>query len=509
MQRSTHFNVIGAAALLSMSAGAHAQIFHRAIGFTTSEGAYSVETCSAATGGGFITAGRLTPGTTGLRNMYVVRYDPNGNDIWTRVISSPNGGDEVATSVRQTLDGGFIIAGETSAGPQGLDIAMIRLNPAGGLVWARLFAGTAFQDFPSGVKVREVPDGTFTVVGRTRPGFLMQGRMINVGPGGGPVWANTYSLIGPPAHVSFTDVRFVPANPAGPAGYFVTGWMQEETATQRSALLLRTDASGNPLGCWTYSMPNRSLTADGLTIVGGNIVFSGRISVSPTAAPTNTVIASVTQAAGNVNWARTEGDFRNGFAALATDVNTVILAGTIPSSGDIGVVKLNAAGATIFANSHDAQGEGHDVVTALGFANGYVVTGVESLAPVNGLQDVSLIRTDVLGDAGCLVSPIPGPVATTILRTPRSMTHTANLQNVTMPILITTPNSGNIIKCFEQSVGDPPACRADWNNDGVATSQDFFEFIQAFFAGDADFNADGDTNTQDFFDFLAEFFTGC
>ncbi len=52
-------------------------------------------------------------------------------------------------------------------------------------------------------------------------------------------------------------------------------------------------------------------------------------------------------------------------------------------------------------------------------------------------------------------------------------------------------------------------CPADFNNDGSANSQDFFDFLNAFFAGRADFNADGMTTAQDFFDFLPAFFAGC
>lgn len=52
-------------------------------------------------------------------------------------------------------------------------------------------------------------------------------------------------------------------------------------------------------------------------------------------------------------------------------------------------------------------------------------------------------------------------------------------------------------------------CPSDWNDDDVANSQDFFDFLVDFFASDADFNCDGVTNSQDFFDFLAAFFTGC
>ena len=54
-------------------------------------------------------------------------------------------------------------------------------------------------------------------------------------------------------------------------------------------------------------------------------------------------------------------------------------------------------------------------------------------------------------------------------------------------------------------------CPADINHDDVANSQDFFDFLPLFFAGDdnADFNEDEQVNSQDFFDFLTAFFTGC
>jgi hypothetical protein len=54
-------------------------------------------------------------------------------------------------------------------------------------------------------------------------------------------------------------------------------------------------------------------------------------------------------------------------------------------------------------------------------------------------------------------------------------------------------------------------CPADSDCDGALSSQDFFDFLNAFFAFDprADFNHDAAINSQDFFDLLNAFFAGC
>jgi hypothetical protein len=69
--------------------------------------------------------------------------------------------------------------------------------------------------------------------------------------------------------------------------------------------------------------------------------------------------------------------------------------------------------------------------------------------------------------------------------------------------------AGFIINSETWVLGAP--CPADFDHSGAVNSQDFFDFLTAFFALDlaADFNHSGTVDAQDYFDFVAAFFAGC
>jgi len=72
--------------------------------------AYSI---SGTNDGGFVAAGETGSGTTICKDLWVVKFDSEGNSQWDFVYEGNNTFDH-AESVQQTFDGGYILAGFTS-----------------------------------------------------------------------------------------------------------------------------------------------------------------------------------------------------------------------------------------------------------------------------------------------------------------------------------------------------------------------------------------------------------
>jgi hypothetical protein len=75
-------------------------------------------------------------------------------------------------------------------------------------------------------------------------------------------------------------------------------------------------------------------------------------------------------------------------------------------------------------------------------------------------------------------------------------------------VIVTNPCGSATSRTATLSVAH---CPADFNFDGITNSQDYFDFLTAFFAGSptADFDGSGTIDSADFFAFLNAFFVGC
>lgn len=140
------------------------------LGGSSDEAANSIQQTSD---GGYIVAGitdsndQDISGTTSFSDFWIVKLDESGNLVWEA--NYGGGGNEEATSIAQTLDNGYIVAGFTSSSSGdvsgnngGLDYWILKLDVEGVLVWETNLGGSEFDIAQS---VEQTSDGGYIVGG--------------------------------------------------------------------------------------------------------------------------------------------------------------------------------------------------------------------------------------------------------------------------------------------------------------------------------------------------------
>jgi hypothetical protein len=117
------------------------------------------------TDGGYVIAG-YADSFTPARAMYLVKTDSGGNGQWSRTFAGSGGAPAHAASVRQTTDGGYILAGTTGdASKSGAsDVYIVKTDSAGNLQWSKVFGGNEDE---AGSAVCQTSDGGYAVAGST------------------------------------------------------------------------------------------------------------------------------------------------------------------------------------------------------------------------------------------------------------------------------------------------------------------------------------------------------
>lgn len=136
--------------------------------------AYSVKTTLDRQ---YIVVGSTSSYGNGNTDVYLVKVDSMGNPIWVKFFGGF--GNEVGKSVVQLSDSGYVIAGFTNSyGAGGYDAYVIKTDKSGTLIWQRTFGGFDW-DFANDLVLGA--DGNIFVVGYTnsfgngkRDGFLVK-----------------------------------------------------------------------------------------------------------------------------------------------------------------------------------------------------------------------------------------------------------------------------------------------------------------------------------------------
>jgi len=120
---------------------------------------------------GYIIAGVTKSFGAGDYDLYIIKTDAAGDTLWTKTLGGTR--SDGAYFVQQTTDGGYIIAGNVvSIGFGASDAYLVKLNSAGITLWTRFFGGIK-NDVAS--CVRQTADGGFVIVGSSESFTTGQG----------------------------------------------------------------------------------------------------------------------------------------------------------------------------------------------------------------------------------------------------------------------------------------------------------------------------------------------
>jgi len=166
----------------------------RTHGGADSDHGYSVQ---QTTDDGYIVTGYTNSFGAGSDDAYLVRTDANGDALWTR---SYGGSDyDYGTSVQQTTDGGYIIAGDTeSFGAGSVDVYLVKTDADGDTVWTRAYGGTAWDQ---GYCIRQAADDG---------GYIVAAFTKSFGAGNYDVWLLKLAGEAPEPDVS---IEIIPDDP--------------------------------------------------------------------------------------------------------------------------------------------------------------------------------------------------------------------------------------------------------------------------------------------------------
>ncbi|MCH7769538.1 MAG: T9SS type A sorting domain-containing protein [Bacteroidetes bacterium] len=236
-------------------------IWSRVYGGSSADGAYSLQ---QTTDGGFIIGAHVNSFGAGQHDVYLIKINNNGDTLWTKTFGGV--GEDRFREIHQTADGGFILVSETlSFGAGNSDVYLIKTDSIGNLLWTKTYGGGS-SDY--GYSVRQTSDGGYIIAGYTRS-FGAAGTdvyIIKTDSSGNLDWAKTYGG-------SSNDYGYS-IRQTTDGGYIVAGYT-ESFGVVGDVYLIRIDANGDLMWSKTFG---GSQTDHGWSVrqtVDGGFIIAG------------------------------------------------------------------------------------------------------------------------------------------------------------------------------------------------------------------------------------------
>ncbi len=370
-------------------------------------------------------SGDVTDTNNGIgADAWVIKLDASGNMQWNKLYGGYE--QEFTRSIRQTMDGGYIMVSVTTSSVSGdvtdtsnglLDAWVVKLDASGNIQWNRLYGGSGYDDTSD---IQETVDGGYIMAGVYDNFGYFSTWVVKLDVSGNIQWSNLFG--------SYQNYYMRQLKQTTDGGYIIGGYGSEASGSN-DYNIVKIDASGNEQWNKTYGESNQDdqcmdieQTTDGGYIVVG---YTSPLTFGATMdAPNGGADAWILKldASGNKQWDNFYGGSGNEQASsvqLTADGGYIVAGHSSSSvSGDVTdtsnggtdywIFKLDASGNRQWSKLYGGIGseEAMDIYQTLSgiyiiageSANGSAGTGDQTDLTSRGSDDIWIITLDEDGN---------------------------------------------------------------------------------------------------------------
>jgi putative intracellular protease/amidase len=279
---------------------------------------------------GYLVAGYTSSFGSGGKDVYVIKLDERGKEIWSRTFGGPSW--DVGKAICESGDGNFYVCGYThSFGKGEEDVYLIKFDKDGNKHWSRTFGGNRL-DMANSISLTK---DNGLLIGATSGSFSNNTDfyLIRLNDKGEELWSKTYAAEGQRGHAFDWCNKMVGTRDGGA---LLTGY--SDCQDVMDIHVIKTDAEGNQM--WARTLGNKPFYDFGNDILenedGGYLVAGTTKSILKNRKIYNNDVYLVTlDSSGNVLWEKSLGGAESDWAGSATLTGDggVVVAGYTNSSG--------------------------------------------------------------------------------------------------------------------------------------------------------------------------------
>ncbi len=359
--------------------------FQKTFGGANDDGGTSIV---QTTDGGYIIAGYTKSFGTGTTNLYLIKTDLNGNSTWNKTYDNLG---STKQTVMQTSDGGFILSNYFS---------LIKTNSLGDTIWTKRYTVTGNNFFIN--FVQQCSDGGYIATGQaySSTSTSYEVALVKTDINGNLVWTKTYAG-------NQTD-NGEAVQQTSDGGYIIGGSTYSFIPIHSDFYIIKTNNAGDTLWTKVYGGAGYDFLYSLKETNDGGYLAVG--SYDETFIPTGTLTTDIyiikTNSFGDTLWTRTYGGpgYQEGhFGEQTSDGGYIITGYTSSVSGgnqDVFLLKLDPNGNQVWSNKYGGTSLDNGNTVHQTNDGGYIISGITGSFG-SGNNDLFIIRADSIGNSFC------------------------------------------------------------------------------------------------------------